>query len=125
MGVDAALWQRSFVLAIVLAASIPSGVQHVVSMREQLSTEMFGPSWYQCAKPCLVVSHIAVSATELTRDQLFTGSNVDHCLPTPWCNPYVWIDGDFTTYALARADLFEWVAPLGGMCLICDCNLGK
>ena len=67
----------------------------------------------------------------LPTDACYIGLGVEALFvkPSPWCNPFELYSADkvvtdqlFHSYAEARADLHEWLSPLFGKHLVCDCH---
>ena len=138
IGNSSLMWVNCLNSACVLSASIPSGGPEVVECRDRLSKLRFGPGFiYNSAKPPSVI-HTDCSGMQLLSRQIYIGSSSGtNPLPSPWLNPMGLFEQSgsagghgleitsFEAYAKLRADLKEWLSPLCGKTLVCDCALGS
>ena len=121
-------------MAIVLAASVPLGEPDVVRCRAAVLDAMFHrPS---CAVvPCAQASlrHSCVPVAPLPNSCMYIGFGLidSQKRPSPWANPFFFLESDpcvsldlYSDYICSRADRFEFLKPLAGKCLLCDCNFG-
>ena len=120
-------------VALCLLSSIPSGDHEIVNIRSEILGNLVGPGW--CYKSLLIptIDH----PTDVTKSSLYgarviyVGHPVSLLQCTPWVSPCSMValrspkggDLDFQTYCSMRADSDEWLVPLLGCHLICDCSL--
>ena len=134
VGHNGVLWRTSPAMALVLLSTVPSSDPHVVRIREEILKIMPAPN----VPPMDVVS--------LPRVRHVLGEF--HCFPSPlvyvgcgytdiqkrpsqYCNPYYFICTEpddaielYREYLDNRADLVQFLSPLRGAELICDCACG-
>ena len=121
-------------MAVVLAASCPLGDTVIVQCRDRLRSVMFHlPSEELVACAPSVVRHSSVPILPLSFSTVYVGCGVidSQSRPSPWANPYVFLDRcpegaylSYSDYVCARADLRSFLTPLAGKTLLCDCNAG-
>ena len=126
------LWACAPRLALVLSASIPSGVPEIVRLRSCLEEGMFGNgilpgALAQLTSDTIVtVVHRPPNSPPPAREFIYVGVGDDSLHPTPWSCPFV---GQTLTrdrcanYIVSRADSRYWLALLYGACLLCTCSL--
>ena len=122
-------------MALVLRASVPSGIQAIVDIRTQITALMpFRDLPVTGYLPRPWVRHVFESLHEYPSSRMYIGFGMTDCQgrPSQWANPYFYLDYDylsaynlFSDYMKARADLREWLYPLRNCELICDCQRGE
>ncbi len=128
IGIDGAAWlwaDRD--RALVLAASYPSGYETVVSARGRVRQALCASPWPAATNAASTsLRHLKGSGDVITADEVYIGATFDNYPPSPWQSledfdvlPVL----DYEEYAMSRADLDEWLDPLRGRVMVCDCNL--
>ena len=127
-------------MALVLNASAPSGFQAIVDRRgriEPLMAYTVRPKTGLLPSPWIrhVVGdfHKYPSSRIYIYIYIYIGFGFSDCQsrPSQWANPYLFLPYShseahdlFSEYIRARADLRDWLFPLRGAELICDCDCG-
>ena len=121
-------------MALVLAASAPSGADDVCELRALITARLFFssvPVPRFAAPPTL--RHVDGMFHCYTSCRIYVGSGKSDCQgrPSPWANPFEFLDRDlssslssFSSYLFDRADIVSFLFPLAGKELVCDCNNG-
>ena len=129
------LWGAAPGMALVMLASVPSGVNSIVEARARVRKLMFTPVDHQsCHWVAPTLRHVIGPFHSFPSPLLYigTGSSDIQGRPSQWANPFSFFVGDaesafslFTRYLESRADLLEFLTPLSGADMICDCKLGS
>ena len=121
------LWACAPRLALILSASIPSGVPEIVRLRSCLEEGMFGDGILPGAlaqvtsDTTVTVVHRPPNSPPPAHEFIYVGEGDDVLHPTPWSCPFV---GQTLTrdrcanYIASRADSRYWLALLHGACLL-------
>ena len=136
VGSDGELWGCSLPMALVLLSTVPSGDRRIVELRDRIESSMLCP-----LKPKVgflnppVVRHVTGQFHQFSAPRVYIGFGHSDCQsrPSPWANPFYFFENVspeqslslFYTYLESRADLPEFLLPLRGGELICDCNRGE
>ena len=137
--VEGELWGRSPAMALALRASVPSGNQAIVDVRDRIVSLMplrGQPNNGYLPRPW--VRHVHESFHEYPSSRIYIyiyiGFGLTDCQGrlSQWANPCFYFDYDynsaynlFSEYLRARAGLREWLSPLRNSELIRDCNRGE
>ena len=127
------LWTCNTDLALVLAASMPSGCSSVVDIRSEIIS-ICGLSAAQVRRPrALPTCHSLQSLSFPVKSgfcygfvYIGSGFAIVDVEASPWGSPFGCIASasdelSFQDFAVSRADAEVWLAPLVGMKLVCDC----
>ena len=121
-------------MALVVSASAPSGDPHIVDLRDRIVSLMpfrSQPNIGYLPRPW--VRHVAGEFHQYPSSRIYIGFGFSDSQrrPSQWANPYYFLTSNtveaydlFGQYLRARADLREWLYPLRGAELICDCSHG-
>ena len=129
------LWDRASRMALVLLASVPSGIQAVVNARASVRSVMFTPE-VTPRGPFVVPSlrHVVGDFHAFPSPLLYIGFGHSDIQgrPSQWANPFYFFVGNagnsralYLRYLESHGDLFEYLTPLSNAELICDCKLGN
>ena len=129
------LWGCSPAMALVLRSTAPSGLRDIVDLRNRIEFLMpFCPQPKTGFLERPWVRHVRGEFHEFPSSRIYIGFGHTDCQsrPSQWANPYVflpYINSEaydlFESYLIDRADLREWLYPLRGAEMICDCNSGE
>ena len=130
---DSELWVAGPSMALVLLCIVPSGDEEVVRIRSELSSRLRLPrlKWSRALRPAVI--HLDRSIGEDASRLLYVGSgrNDPQSRPSVFCNPFFFLDlsepeanSKFQDWLCSRMDLGEFLLPLHGMTLLCDCCRG-
>ena len=121
-------------MTLVLLASVPSGLPEVVDLRGRIAPLMPSrepPPITFLQRPW--VRHVRGEFHEYPSSRIYIGFGPSDCQlrPSQWANPYYFLPYGpeesyelFDRYLRSRADLRDWLFPLRGAELICDCSRG-
>ena len=134
MGVHGALWGCAPEAALVLAASMPSGDPQICRIRDELSSIVPFPNDPRSTILVMpTLRHVSGPFHSFPLPLLYIGHGHSdiQSRPSQWSNPYAFLNYSvdesmslFRRYLLSRADLEEFLSPLSGAEMICDCSLG-
>ena len=118
-------------IALALGVTFPSGDVNVIIARDLVHSLLVGPGWGpQCWCPVKSIDSMPFTLP-LAVDTIYIGSGSRELSlsPSPWCNPFLQFTRDvheafdlFKAYASTRADAIEWLGPLMGKRLQCECR---
>ena len=130
IGEDGLLWEQPLhhELALILAASYPSGHPDIVHVREMISECRVGPGWRVWSDWRLpTIRHLTGTDEFIPIGEIYIGGARNGFVMTPWANPCVREEDvrlpSFSTYLASRGDFEEFLYPLSGKVLVCDCLL--
>ena len=118
---------------MTLSCTYPSGAKEVVDIRMQIANACLRPPWWANARgKCGVLIHRS-NFDSVDTKYCYIGSGAGKATPpSPWCNPYSELGlppgtalQKYEYYANARADLAQWLHPLIGKHLLCNCAAGS
>ena len=128
IGPRSALWRTDLEAACILAGSIPSGEHAIRRIRDQLLHMRLGPGFGPTCFEMPMVVHDDALASVLPSVHIFVGACSPTRLSSPWLDPYS-LEGSpihsFSEYAGLRADIRQWLEPLSGNVIVCDCTRGE
>ena len=134
-GLEGILWDVSPAMALVLLASVPSGDPQIARVRNDLLAIMpmpNEPNTGYCLPP--IVRHIGGDFHKYSSPLIYVGFGPSdiQSRPSQYANPYYFTSTDpdealclYREYLDCRADLAQFLEPLRGAELICDCKLGS
>ena len=120
-------------MTLVLAATVPSCEPEVIWLRKELLHSLGDfPRPVRRAGLASVV-HVFAPLGPLSSSDVYVGLGFFDCQQRPslYANPYFFTCPpdvayyNFSEYILARPDLEDFVRPLAGSTLVCDCELGE
>ena len=121
-------------MALVLAAHAPSGAAAIVSARARLAGAMFHS--FDCCSASAApaaVRHTVAPVLAVSPSCRYVGSGLIDCQQRPslWANPFFFLGLEphvalarFADFLNCRCDLHDYLFPLAGCVLLCDCSLG-
>ena len=128
------LWDVSPAMALVMSSTCPTGDASIVELRNSilaLSPYSNFPEDIPLQIP--TVRHVRGEFHKFPSPLIYVGfgeTDIQH-RPSPWANPYFFISSDpeeasilFKSYLDNRADILQFLSPLRGAQLVCDCCLG-
>ena len=109
---------------------MPSGSLEVVELRAMIKFWMIGPGWKDNGRPIVpTVAHPTDIEEALGAKSVFVGVPCRTVQATQWSGPcrvcQLYVDCQLLTFprlCAARANLVEWLMPLSGCTLVCDCQ---
>ena len=121
-------------MALVLASSVPSGAPGIVLARAKVAGCMFHQfDCRQLASAPAALSHTSTPMCSLPASHVYIGfGRIDsQDRPSLWANPYTFVCASpvsarsrFAQFLRARCDLHDYLYPLAGRTLVCDCDAG-
>ena len=133
-GFASPLWENNEgkQIARTLLASIPSGDSKIIDLRQSMHDAMIGYGWSNNSWVLPTVGHPIniLESNNFGPRVIYVGKSIGWLQCTPWVNPCS-IEPipdpqggilNFEKYCSTRADLNEFLQPLFGCHLICDCN---
>ena len=127
------LWSVAPDVALTLAVTIPSGVLEFAQLRSKLGSSLCGSPWFCDAMGGIlnVVHNPFASTLPSPPGSFYCGFGDGRSqLPSLWCNPFGALNYSpektldlFRDYACSRCDAVQWLAPLCGSTLMCDCSV--
>ena len=131
-GVASPLWLRWPEMALTLLVSIPSGNSSIVEARSDLIDLLFHSfhNPISCVIPSRVI-HSSSPVMPVPPSVVYVGfGSIDlQNRPSIYCNPFLFLDSKsercaaaFEDYLDSRADVVEFLTPLAGKTLLCDCS---
>ena len=122
-------------MALVMLSSLPSGIQSIVNARDIVRSAMFAPAAHRSSTWIVpTVKHVDGAFHSYPSPFLYIGFGESDIQgrPSQWANPFLFLGTDaeacfalFSRYVNSRADVVEFLTPLSGAILICDCCMGK
>ena len=134
VGCDGILWGLSPAMALVLLASAPSGNPQISRVRDKSFALMPMPNQPKsgyCGN--VSVRHVVGDFHKFSSPLIYVGFGPSdiQSRPSQYANPYYFTCTDpeealdlFREYIECRADLVQFLNPLQGAELVCDCKLG-
>ena len=123
MGADSGLWQSNPELAIVIATTMPGGTAAICEARWLVESLCWGVGWRGSpTKPPTVVHKKDIPlplATVETYIGTYKGKPGVCPRPSPWSSPFG-TPKEYDIWLSSRADLPDFLAPLGGRVLVSD-----
>ena len=128
------LWDVSPAMALVLSSTCPTGDASIVELRNSILALSPYPNFPEGSPSQIpTVRHVRGEFHKFPSPLLYVGfgaTDIQH-RPSPWANPYFFTSSDpeeaallFRCYLDNRADILQFLSPLRGAQLVCDCCLG-